>query len=422
MFGKNQKFDKDDKPIVTLLYIILICAAVVGYGAFAFSKNTNKNVTKQEVEKVQAKDDKKAKTEEVKKKNTTKSEAKSTEETTDTKKKTETKEKQDQKKISLSKVKYYASMTEEAEIYMTDDVNKIESSEIETFSKNSVVAVLNSKKNGDKEFCQIQYYNLKGWINKEKLLKLKDNKISYKLNTRVYVKADLDGTASMYEEKSDQSGVVKSFGYGNEVIILESEDNWAKISSEDSTGWIDIRYIGIYQPGNYFVNLGENDTLLVRNDANAAANVVNEIPQSTVVNIKEFENGWGKVTYGGIEGWVNLSFLALCDEDYVGAESVQTTPVATVTSTPAVVATPTPVSVQSSSTDSAPVSQDVTTNTSSDYNYETPVQQEQPAAEPEPAEQPVSEPEQPDQSASEPATDTSPSDELQWNDDELTWN
>lgn len=416
MFGKNQKFDKDDKPIVTLLYIVLICAAVVGYGAFAFSKNTNENVDKQEVEKVQAKDDKKTKTEEVKKKNTSKSEAKNSEETAEEtaeetveetkeeKKKAETKEKQDQEKITLSKVEYYASLTEAAEVYMTDDVSKIQSSDIETFSKNTVVAVLDSKKSGDTEFCQIQYYNLKGWVNKDKLLKLKDNKISYKLNTRVYVKADLDGIVSMYGEKSEQSEVVKNFGYGNEVIILESEGNWAKISSEDSTGWMDIRYIGIYQPGNYFVNVDENDTLLVRNDATAAANVVNEIHQGSVVNIKEFRNGWGKVTYGGTEGWANLSFLTLCDKDYADSVSVQTTPAVTVTSAPTV--------------DSASVTQSVTTNTSSDYNYEAPAQQEQPVSDPEPVEQPASEPEQ---SVDEPA-DTSASDELQWNDDELTWN
>ena len=404
MFGKNQKFDKDDKPIVTLLYIVLICAAVVGYGAFAFSKNTNENVDKQEVETVQAKDDKKTKTEEVKKKNTSKSEAKNSEktveetaektveETAEKTKKTETKEKQDQKKITLSKVEYYASLTKAAEVYMTDDVSKIQSSDIETFSPNTVVAVLDSKKNGDTEFCQIQYYNLKGWVNKDKLLKLKDNKISYKLNTRVYVKADLDGIVSMYGEKSEQSEVVKNFGYGNEVIILESEGNWAKISSEDSTGWMDIRHIGIYQPGNYFVNVDENDTLLVRNDANVTANVVNEIRQGSVVNIKEFENGWGKVTYGGTEGWANLSFLTLCDEDYADSVPVQTMPA--VTSAPIV--------------DSASATQSVTTNTSSDYNYEAPAQQEQPASEPE-------------QSIDEPS-DTPASDELQWNDDELTWN
>ena len=406
MFGKNQKFDKDDKPIVTLLYIVLICAAVVGYGAFAFSKNPNENVNKQEVEKVQAKDDKKVKTEEVKKKDTS-----NPEEKTETKKKTETKEKQDQENIVLSKVEYYASLTETADIYMTDNVSDIQSYDIETFSPNTVVAVLNSKKNGDTEFCQIQYYNLKGWVNKDKLLKLKDNKISYKLNTRVYVKADLDGIVSMYREKSEQSDVVKSFGYGNEVIILEAEDNWAKISSEDSTGWIDIRYIGIYQPGNYFVNLDEKDTLLVRNNANAAANVVNEIPQGSVVNVKEFENGWGKVTYGETEGWVNLSFLILCDEDYVDSVSVQTTPAVTVTSAPT---TPT--------ADSASASQSVTTNTSSDYNYEVPAQQEQPASDPEPAEQPISEPEQPVAEPADTPADTPASDELQWNDDELTWN
>ena len=155
---------------------------------------------------------------------------------------------------------------------------------------------------------------------------------------------------------------------------------------------MDIRYIGIYQPGNYFVNVDENDTLLVRNDANVAANVVNEIRQGSVVNIKEFENGWGKVTYGETEGWANLSFLTLCDEDYADSVSAQTMPA--VTSAPIV--------------DSASATQSVTTNTSSDYNYEAPAQQEQPASEPE-------------QSIDEPS-DTPASDELQWNDDELTWN
>ena len=47
-----QKFDKDDKPFMTALYVVLICLVVIGYGAFTLSRNSgeSKKITNEKIQ------------------------------------------------------------------------------------------------------------------------------------------------------------------------------------------------------------------------------------------------------------------------------------------------------------------------------------------------------------------------------------
>ncbi|MBR3767482.1 MAG: hypothetical protein IKL10_04485 [Clostridia bacterium] len=89
-----------------------------------------------------------------------------------------------------------------------------------------------------------------------------------------------------------------------------------------------------YTPGQYTVNVGANGTLRHRKDATKDAEIVNDIPNGTLLTVTEVkydataEEGsqyWGKTVYLGWDGWVSMTYLANAYSESVVTPAEQTT-------------------------------------------------------------------------------------------------
>ena len=63
------------------------------------------------------------------------------------------------------------------------------------------------------------------------------------------------------------------------------------------------------EAGTYTVTTG-GDTLNIRESADVNSAKLGSLPNGTVVTVTESVDGWAKITYNGITGWVSTAFLA----------------------------------------------------------------------------------------------------------------
>lgn len=92
-----------------------------------------------------------------------------------------------------------------------------------------------------------------------------------------------------------------------------------------------------YTAGQYTVNVGANGTLRLRKEASKDAEILQDIPNGTLITVSEVkydetasEEGsmyWGKTVYLGWDGWVSMVYLANAYSENIITPEEQTTEV-----------------------------------------------------------------------------------------------
>lgn len=147
-------------------------------------------------------------------------------------------------------------------------------------------------------------------------------------NAFVNVRADTSSTASNIGRLERGAPV--------EVIEFPRAD-WAKVRMTDGKeGFIAARYLaklttndklGDEQKkyeGLYYVNFG---FVNMRAEANQGSAKIGEIPGQMIVKPSSVANGWAKVTYGGKDGYVSLSYLKPFTPQFVVRQDSYTLPI-----------------------------------------------------------------------------------------------
>ncbi len=97
----------------------------------------------------------------------------------------------------------------------------------------------------------------------------------------------------------------------------------------------------MFSAGQYTVNVGANGTLRLRKEANKDAEILQDIPNGTLITVSEViydeaaEEGakyWGKTVYLGWDGWVSMVYLANAYSESIVTPGEQTTEVENTTS------------------------------------------------------------------------------------------
>lgn len=119
--------------------------------------------------------------------------------------------------------------------------------------------------------------------------------------------------------------VVGSLNKGQEVTILNSNENWYKVSASFGEGWVSKAYISttkvnqekstttkvLPKTDTAAVNV---DTLNIRKEPTTTGAIVGKLTKGTSVTIISTKNNWAEVSYLSVKGWVNKKYLSSKNE------------------------------------------------------------------------------------------------------------
>jgi N-acetylmuramoyl-L-alanine amidase len=112
--------------------------------------------------------------------------------------------------------------------------------------------------------------------------------------------------------------MIASLNQGQEVTILDQNENWYKISSYFGEGWVIREFLDIQTSDNTtspksskHTEMGtvNADTINIREDPDVSSSTVGKLTDGTDVTIISQQNQWLKISYSSIEGWVKAEFI-----------------------------------------------------------------------------------------------------------------
>lgn len=107
------------------------------------------------------------------------------------------------------------------------------------------------------------------------------------------------------------------------LSISEVQGDWGKTTYNGKTGWMSLTY-STYQsgtvdkpstqtPSTQVPSTSTNkykvyETTRLRAEPNTNCAILGSVPSGTIVEVKEKSSNWGKITYGGVTGWMCLDW------------------------------------------------------------------------------------------------------------------
>ncbi|MEH7093842.1 SH3 domain-containing protein [Neobacillus vireti] len=110
--------------------------------------------------------------------------------------------------------------------------------------------------------------------------------------------------------------IVGFINQGQEVTILDQNENWYKITSSFGEGWVIREFLDI-QSGNSPSASSSNpkmgtvtaDTINIRTEASASSPIIGKLTYGTNVTITSKQNSWLEISYSSLKGWVKAEFI-----------------------------------------------------------------------------------------------------------------
>ncbi|MDD6326241.1 MAG: protein kinase [Lachnospiraceae bacterium] len=122
----------------------------------------------------------------------------------------------------------------------------------------------------------------------------------------------------LYEEQSTDSKKKLKLRKHNEVIVSEvsilDDVTWGHVTYCGCTGWVQMQFLwgvndvdrGDWQPGTYFVAV---EQMNLRESPSESAESVGKLSYGEEVVIQSFQDGWGEIHYGDMNGFVYMPCL-----------------------------------------------------------------------------------------------------------------
>ena len=122
----------------------------------------------------------------------------------------------------------------------------------------------------------------------------------------------------LYEEQSTDSKKKLKLRKHNEVIVSEvstqNDVTWGYVTYCGCSGWVQMQFLwgvndidrGDWQPGTYFVSV---DKMNLRESPSESAESVGKLSYGEEVVIQSFQDGWGEIHYGDMNGFVYMPCL-----------------------------------------------------------------------------------------------------------------
>ena len=149
-----------------------------------------------------------------------------------------------------------------------------------------------------------------------------ETKIGDPIST-IYTDATISSAlANVYLEALESSEVVGKLEKHTVVVAQKFPNGWTRVSGTDTTGlkvsgWIRTDNVSFVEDGSTVLNPTSASTgvvtaepyLNVRLNPTTNATILTTVPKGTTVTIEESVNGWHKITYNGVTGWVSASYV-----------------------------------------------------------------------------------------------------------------
>ncbi len=156
------------------------------------------------------------------------------------------------------------------------------------------------------------YCGLDGWLSDKYVLVLTREAIYIKPGTLVYVNAMTEKGIQGYARPDMASEVVRSgLLYGEEFTVEELDHGWGRVTDQGETFWINMYFMGSY-PSEYWKveSLRSSEGINLRQEPDEHSKSLGKVPENQEVLVLEFHKGWGRVEYGGLSGWLKLSYMS----------------------------------------------------------------------------------------------------------------
>lgn len=119
-------------------------------------------------------------------------------------------------------------------------------------------------------------------------------------------------------EPSVEGSILATATEGECVVILEQVDeDWYRVDYRSVEGYMSTAYLDVTDQADVELGYGVvlPSALNVRTGPGTKYACVTSLSNRTVVEIHGVDNGWFKVSYGDIEGYVSGAYLELCKDD-----------------------------------------------------------------------------------------------------------
>ncbi|WP_212935527.1 SH3 domain-containing protein [Bacillus hominis] len=143
-----------------------------------------------------------------------------------------------------------------------------------------------------------------------------------------YVKID---NVALHQNNHADSAIIDNIRFNSPVTILETNQDWYKVSVNNKTGYMKkdaILFKKNVQPKNqYIVNA---NALNVRSEPNTESSILDILPNGQFISIQGEQGDWYKILHNGQIGYVQKTFVSNGSTPLVKGVTVQGSPSYTV--------------------------------------------------------------------------------------------
>ena len=124
------------------------------------------------------------------------------------------------------------------------------------------------------------------------------------------------GGLRLREKASTTAATICIAPYGDSAIIIRKTGDWYLVNYNLHIGYMHADYLSISKSSNKNLGSGSSDPYLtnVRSSSSTSSSIVDQISSGEKVNILGFDNGWYKVRYDNVTGYIRSDLITLLDK------------------------------------------------------------------------------------------------------------
>ena len=149
--------------------------------------------------------------------------------------------------------------------------------------------------------------------------------------------ATTTGDVNLRKTASWSGDIIAVVSSGEKVTVISKDSDWTKVSYKNNEGYVPTSYLSFSTSGGNnennsetpsngitetnmsskgkVVKIASNDVLNVRKEPNGDAKKVATLKLNQVVDItKKTSNGWYKISFDGVEGYVNGNYIKIIED------------------------------------------------------------------------------------------------------------
>lgn len=176
--------------------------------------------------------------------------------------------------------------------------------------KHNVVDVTDSREENGEIWAYASYYGCSGWVNMKYLHQVELNSFppGSRNQENVYVCVD---RVNLRADRSEESQSYDKIPYGSMLLTENYMDGWIEVTWNGQHGFVYSPCVAEYLIGNYCVNTDAEYGMYYRSTPSGESdnNRIGTIANGTILTVESVEDGWGKVNYDSVYGWVQMSYL-----------------------------------------------------------------------------------------------------------------